>query len=83
MPGQRYRQAGFWTFRYGKCPVCYRVEKYAIRARPGERLRHKRCPCGATLGRNANSRATPDVRAASAVERLARKMGVRDAHVRP
>ena len=77
MAGQRYRQAGFWTFRYGKCPVCYRVEKYAVRGKPGERLRNKRCPCGAALGRNANSRATPHVKLVAAVEQLARKMNAR------
>lgn len=83
MPGQRYRQSGFWRFRYGKCPVCYRVEKYAVRAKRGERLRDRRCPCGAVLGRNANSRAMPHVRAAAAVERLARKMGMKAVQVAP
>lgn len=75
MPGQRYRQAGFWRYRYGKCPVCKETHKYEVRAKPGERLKHQRCKsCMAPLGKNANSRAMPDVRMASAVERLARKM---------
>lgn len=77
MPGRgvRYRQSGFWTFRYGHCEKCGSVEKYEVRAKRGERLRAQRChKCSAILGRNANTRAKGHVRAAKAVEQLARKM---------
>lgn len=77
MPGQRYRQAGFWRYRFGKCVGCGAVEKYEVRAQKGWRLRERKCfGCGRVLGRNANSRATPYVRAAATVEQLARKMRV-------
>lgn len=77
MPGQRYRQAGFWRYRYGKCAICGHCDKYEVSSQRGMRLRHRKCrECGALLGRNANSRATPDAKLASSVEMLARKYGV-------
>lgn len=76
MPGQRYRQAGFWKTRWGHCEKCKHVAKYNVNAKPGQRLRHQRCEkCGAILGRCANLRAGPHVKAAAAVERLAKRMG--------
>jgi hypothetical protein len=84
MPGQRYRQAGFWRYRWAKCSICGITERYEVKAQKGWRLRERKCMgCGAVLGRHAGTRAAPSVRAAAAVEKLARKMGVRDAHVRP
>jgi len=84
MPEQRYRQAGFWRWRWGKCSRCGNTEKYPVRAKPGQRLREQKCRgCGALLGKNANSRAQPILRVGRDVERLARKMGVSKDRISP
>jgi len=83
MAGQRYRQAGFWRFRWAKCWNCSHVDKYAVTAKPGMRLRHQLCAkCRVVLGRHAGTRAGPQRKLALEVEQLARKMGIKDAQAR-
>jgi len=75
MPGQRYRQAGFWRTRNGHCAICRHVDRYEVASKKGQRLREQKCnKCGAILGRHANTRAVPHVKAAQAVEQLAARM---------